>query len=72
MKFSGFLTQQQEVRFGLEDRILQELNRVTTNQIIQTTRLGIPPGRDDHLEYRFIDEAYVDHCTKKPKRPVRY
>jgi len=37
--------------------------------IIQTKRLGIPVGRDEHLELRFIDEAYVNFCTKKIKQP---
>lgn len=35
-------------------------------KIIQTTRLGIPEGRDEHLMYRFIDCDYVKFCTKKP------
>lgn len=35
---------------------------------IQTTRLGIPKGRDEHLPYRFIDFEYVRFCTKKPNR----
>lgn len=34
--------------------------------IIATTRLGITPGRDEHLPYRFIDEKFVKYCTKKP------
>jgi len=34
--------------------------------ILITTRLGISPERDAHLPYRFIDEAYVEFCTKKP------
>lgn len=34
-------------------------------KIIQTTRLGIPLGRDEHLPYRFVDYAYVESCTKK-------
>ncbi|MOA19242.1 hypothetical protein D3C78_1396090 [compost metagenome] len=37
-------------------------------QIVQTTRLGIPPGRDEHLEYRFVDAAYAHHCTRNPLR----
>ncbi|MEN0105705.1 MAG: DNA-3-methyladenine glycosylase [Pseudomonas sp.] len=37
-------------------------------QIIQTTRLGIPPGRDEHLLYRFVDAAYARHCTRNPLR----
>ncbi|UAW99166.1 DNA-3-methyladenine glycosylase [Halopseudomonas nanhaiensis] len=36
------------------------------SQIIQTTRLGIPPGRDEHLPYRFVDAAHARHCTKSP------
>ncbi len=35
-------------------------------QIIQTTRLGIPTGRDEHLPYRFVDAEHVRHCTKSP------
>lgn len=35
--------------------------------IIQTHRLGIPKGRDEHLPYRFIDNAYLKYCTRKPK-----
>lgn len=36
--------------------------------IIQTTRLGIPHGRDEQLPYRFVDAAYVQHCTRNPLR----
>jgi len=36
-------------------------------EIIQTSRLGIPAGRDEHLPYRFIDRQYMSSCTKKPK-----
>ena len=36
--------------------------------IIQTTRLGIPKGRDEHLQYRFIDAAYINSATKNPLR----
>lgn len=35
-------------------------------EIIQTTRLGIPLGRDEHLQYRFIDAAYAKSATKNP------
>ena len=37
-------------------------------QIVQTTRLGIPDGRDGHLPYRFVDAAYARHCTRNPFR----
>lgn len=36
------------------------------NKIIQTTRLGIPAGRDEHLFYRFIDYDYARFCTSNP------
>jgi DNA-3-methyladenine glycosylase len=39
-------------------------NKVT--KIIQTTRLGIPAGRDEHLMYRFIDYDYAKYCTSNP------
>ena len=37
-------------------------------KIIQTTRLGIPKGRDEALHYRYIDFAYADYCTDNPLR----
>mgnify|MGYP005855611425 CR=1 FL=1 len=36
--------------------------------VIQTTRLGIPAGRDEDLLLRFIDEAEASYCTKNPLR----
>ena len=35
-------------------------------KIIQTTRLGIPQGRDEHLPYRFIDYEFARYCTSNP------
>ncbi|MCW9056310.1 MAG: DNA-3-methyladenine glycosylase [Gammaproteobacteria bacterium] len=42
-------------------------------KIIQTTRLGIPEGRDEHLHYRFIDYNFSRQCTSNPltKRNVK-
>lgn len=34
--------------------------------VIQTTRLGIPAGRDEHLMYRYIDYAHASQCTSNP------
>jgi DNA-3-methyladenine glycosylase len=34
--------------------------------IIQTTRLGITKGRDEHLHYRFVDYGYAKYCTSNP------
>lgn len=35
-------------------------------RIIQTTRLGIPSGRDEHLLYRFVDYDHAADCTRNP------
>jgi DNA-3-methyladenine glycosylase len=40
----------------------------TPTRIIQTTRLGIPTGRDEHLMYRFVDADYARFCTRNPLR----
>ncbi len=37
-------------------------------RLVRTTRLGIPPGRDEHLHYRFVDPAYAPFCTRNPLR----
>lgn len=44
---------------------------IKPQQIIQTTRLGIPLGRDEHLPYRFISQDYVMFCSKKPLKQKR-
>lgn len=36
--------------------------------VVQTTRLGIPAGRDEHLAYRFVDAEAARHCTRNPLR----
>ena len=36
--------------------------------LICTTRLGIPPGRDEHLHYRYVDPTYAAACTRNPLR----
>jgi DNA-3-methyladenine glycosylase len=40
----------------------------TPGILIQTTRLGITAGRDEHLPYRFVDPAYAKFCTRNPLR----
>lgn len=37
-------------------------------RIIRARRLGIPPGRDGHLPYRYVDHAHAAHCTRNPLR----
>jgi len=39
---------------------------ISVGRHIQTTRLGIPAGRDGHLMYRYIDYDYVRYCTSNP------
>lgn len=36
-------------------------------KVIQTRRLGIPRGRDEHLPYRFVDDNFATQATKNPK-----
>ena len=41
---------------------------VQVSDIVQTARLGIPTGRDEHLPYRFVDAHYARFCTRNPLR----
>ncbi|NWA06150.1 DNA-3-methyladenine glycosylase [Pseudomonas gingeri] len=54
-------------RFDLQRMFVEDVGNRPA-QIIQTTRLGIPLGRDEHLMYRFVDAAYAPHCTRNPLR----
>ncbi|MBD8599108.1 MULTISPECIES: DNA-3-methyladenine glycosylase [unclassified Pseudomonas] len=54
-------------RFDEEQLFVQDVGQ-RPPRIIQTTRLGIPAGRDEHLMYRFVDAAYARFCTRNPIR----
>lgn len=54
-------------RFDLEQLFVEDVG-AAPKQIIQTTRLGIPDGRDGHLMYRFVDAVYARFCTRNPLR----
>ncbi len=54
-------------RFDHEVLLVEHVGQ-TPAHIIQTTRLGIPHGRDEHLMYRFVDAAYAAYCTRNPLR----
>ena len=54
-------------RFDLEHLFVDDVG-AEPKQIIQTTRLGIPEGRDGHLMYRFVDATYARYCTRNPLR----
>src|SRR5690554_5876848 len=47
-------------------RLIVEDDGYRPELVIQTTRLGIPLGRDEHLPYRFVDHAYAPFCTRNP------
>lgn len=54
-------------RFDPEQIFVEDVGHAPS-QIVQTTRLGIPAGRDEHLMYRFVDVAYARFCTRNPVR----
>ena len=37
-------------------------------RLVQTTRLGIPAGRDEHLPWRFVHAGHLGSATKDPTR----
>ena len=47
-------------------QLIKQVSNYKPKKIINTTRLGIPVGRDESLPYRFIDETFLNSCTKKP------
>jgi DNA-3-methyladenine glycosylase len=36
------------------------------SRIVRTPRLGIPPGRDEHLPYRFVHAEHAASATRNP------
>ena len=54
-------------RFDHEALFVEDVG-IIPKQIIQTTRLGIPLGRDEHLPYRFVDAEFARSCTRNPLR----
>jgi DNA-3-methyladenine glycosylase len=54
-------------RFDPERLFVEDLG-LRPSRIIQTTRLGIPTGRDEHLLYRFVDADHARYCTRNPLR----
>lgn len=48
------------------DKFFIENVGIKPKRIIQTRRLGIPLGRDEHLLYRFIDFDFARYCTSNP------
>jgi DNA-3-methyladenine glycosylase len=54
-------------RFDEEQLFVEDVTE-QPERIIQTTRLGIPTGRDEHLMYRFVDAGYARFCTRNSLR----
>lgn len=54
-------------RFDPERLLLEDVGH-RPPAVIQTRRLGIPPGRDEHLLLRFIDAAARASATRDPLR----
>ncbi|WP_196365832.1 DNA-3-methyladenine glycosylase, partial [Pseudomonas savastanoi] len=54
-------------RFDPQRLLVEDIGQAP-ERIIQTTRLGIPAGRDEHLMYRFVDAGYARFCTRNPLR----
>ncbi|MBX8540467.1 DNA-3-methyladenine glycosylase [Pseudomonas cichorii] len=54
-------------RFDPQKLLVEDIGQ-TPELIVQTTRLGIPHGRDEHLMYRFVDAQYARFCTRNPLR----
>ena len=49
-----------------KDRFYFDDCQLKPSKIIQTTRMGIPPGCDEHLPYRFIDYDFAKYSTSNP------
>ena len=58
-------------QFDLNQFYLKDVHYVP-KKIIQTTRMGIPEGRDEHLLNRFIDFDYAKYCTSNPLTKRKY
>jgi len=67
-KSLGLKVRQWDARQLDPQRLFVEDTGLRPSVIIQTTRLGIPPGRDEHLPYRFVDADDARHCTRNPLR----
>jgi len=59
------VTEWDQQHFDSEEFYFDDVN-YQPEKIIQTSRLGIPPGRDEQLQYRFIDHDFAAYCTSNP------
>lgn len=56
------------------DEFYLEDDQYQPTTVLRCKRLGIPPGRDEHLLYRFLLEPFAKSCTNNPltSRSLRY
>jgi DNA-3-methyladenine glycosylase len=54
-------------RFDPDELFVQDVGQ-SPDRLVNTTRLGIPPGRDEHLFHRYVDPNYAAHSTRNPLR----
>ncbi|MFO8025772.1 DNA-3-methyladenine glycosylase [Thiohalophilus sp.] len=59
------VAQWDQQQFDTQHFYIEDVSYVP-EMVIQTTRLGIPAGRDEHLMYRYIDHAHTAQCTSNP------
>jgi len=50
------------------ERLFLEDMGYRPSRLVETRRLGIPVGRDEHLPYRFLDLAFAEAATANPLR----
>jgi len=61
------LPQWNQQQFHVEQLYIDDVGYYP-QKIIQTKRLGIPMGRDEHLPYRFVDLEFAEFSTSNPLR----
>lgn len=54
-------------RFDPDEFFVEDIGQ-SPQRLINAPRLGIPPGRDEHLRYRYVDPDYAPYCTRNPLR----
>ena len=62
----GLTVKEWDQKYFDKNKFYIEDVKIKPTKIIQTRRLGISEGRDEHLPYRFIDYGHVKYCTQNP------
>ena len=64
----GLKVPQWDAQYFDADALYVEDIGLRPQALIRTTRLGIPPGRDEDLPYRYVDADNVASATRNPLR----